>query len=30
MRRLETTTQAASVLKGLSQRVSDVVGRFKV
>jgi methyl-accepting chemotaxis protein len=30
MRRLETTTQAASVLKGLSQRVSDVVGRFRV
>jgi methyl-accepting chemotaxis protein len=29
MRRLETTTQAAGVLKGLSQRVSDVVGRFK-
>jgi methyl-accepting chemotaxis protein len=30
MRRLETTTKAASVLKDLSQRVSDVVGRFRV
>jgi methyl-accepting chemotaxis protein len=30
MRRLETTTKAAQVLKQLSQRVSDVVGRFKV
>ena len=30
MRRLETTTQAASVLKNLSQRVSDVVRRFRV
>ena len=30
MRRLETTTKAGAVLKGLSQRVSDVVGRFKV
>ena len=30
MRRLETTTQAASVLKDLSQRVSDVVRRFRV
>ena len=30
MQRLETTTQAASVLKDLSQRVSDVVGRFRV
>ena len=30
MRRLESTTQAASVLKDLSQRVSDVVGRFRV
>ena len=30
MRRLETTTQAASTLKDLSQRVSEVVGRFRV
>jgi methyl-accepting chemotaxis protein len=30
MRRLETTTKAAAVLKGLSQRVADVVSRFKV
>ena len=30
MRRLETTTQAAGVLKDLSQRVSDVVRRFRV
>ena len=30
MRRLETTTLAASVLKDLSQRVSDVVRRFRV
>ena len=30
MRRLETTTQAASTLKGLSERVSEVVGRFRV
>jgi methyl-accepting chemotaxis protein len=30
MRRLETTTQAAAVLKDLSQRVSDVVKRFRV
>jgi methyl-accepting chemotaxis protein len=30
MRRLETTTKAAAVLKDLSQRVSDVVGRFRV
>jgi methyl-accepting chemotaxis protein len=30
MRRLETTTQAASTLKELSQRVSEVVGRFRV
>jgi methyl-accepting chemotaxis protein len=30
MRRLETTTHAASVLKDLSQRVSDVVRRFRV
>ncbi len=30
MKRLETTTQAASVLKDLSQRVSDVVRRFRV
>ena len=30
MRRLEQTTQAASVLKDLSQRVSDVVKRFRV
>jgi methyl-accepting chemotaxis protein len=30
MQRLETTTQAASVLKDLSQRVSDVVRRFRV
>jgi methyl-accepting chemotaxis protein len=30
MKRLETTTQAAAVLKDLSQRVSDVVRRFRV
>ena len=30
MRRLETTTQAASTLKELSERVSEVVGRFRV
>src|SRR5205823_12351429 len=30
MRRLETTTQAASTLKELSQRVSEVVGQFRV
>ena len=30
MRRLESTTQAASTLKDLSQRVSEVVGRFRV
>ena len=30
MRRLETTTDAASTLKGLSDRVSEVVGRFRV
>jgi methyl-accepting chemotaxis protein len=30
MRRLETTTQAASTLKDLSARVSEVVGRFRV
>src|SRR3954462_11971254 len=30
MRRLETTTQAASTLKALSDRVSEVVGRFRV
>jgi methyl-accepting chemotaxis protein len=30
MRRLETTTKAAAVLKSLSQRVSDVVGRFRL
>jgi len=30
MRRLESTTQAASTLKELSQRVSEVVGRFRV
>ena len=30
MRRLETTTQAASTLKDLSLRVSEVVGRFRV
>jgi len=30
MRRLETTTQAASTLKDLSQRVQEVVGRFRV
>ena len=30
MKRLETTTEAASVLKDLSQRVSDVVKRFRV
>jgi methyl-accepting chemotaxis protein len=30
MKRLESTTQAASVLKDLSQRVSDVVRRFRV
>jgi methyl-accepting chemotaxis protein len=30
MRRLETTTQAAAVLKELSVRVSDVVRRFRV
>jgi hypothetical protein len=30
MRRIETTTQAAAVLKNLSQRVSDVVSRFRV
>jgi|1186.fasta_scaffold02419_3 methyl-accepting chemotaxis protein len=29
MKRLETTTQAASTLKGLSDRVSEVVGRFR-
>ena len=30
MRRLETTTQAASTLKDLSLRVQEVVGRFRV
>ena len=30
MKRLETTTQAASTLKDLSARVSEVVGRFRV
>ena len=30
MRRLESTTQAASVLKDLSQRVSEVVRQFRV
>ncbi len=30
MKRLETTTQAAATLKDLSQRVSEVVGRFRV
>ena len=30
MRRLETTTQAASTLKDLSARVQEVVGRFRV
>jgi methyl-accepting chemotaxis protein len=30
MRRLETTTAAAGVLKDLSQRVSDVVRGFRV
>jgi methyl-accepting chemotaxis protein len=30
MRRLESTTQAASTLKELSLRVSEVVGRFRV
>ena len=30
MKRLETTTQAASVLKDLSQRVSEVVRQFRV
>ncbi len=30
MKRLETTTQAASTLKSLSERVSEVVGRFRV
>jgi methyl-accepting chemotaxis protein len=30
MRRLESTTQAVSTLKDLSQRVSEVVGRFRV
>ena len=30
MRRLESTTQAASTLKDLSQRVSEVVGRFRI
>ena len=30
MRRLETTTQAASTLKELSERVSEVVRRFRV
>jgi methyl-accepting chemotaxis protein len=30
MKRLETTTQAAATLKSLSERVSEVVGRFRV
>ena len=30
MQRLETTTQAAAVLKGLSERVSEVLGGFKI
>jgi methyl-accepting chemotaxis protein len=30
MRRLESTTKAASTLKDISQRVSDVVGKFRV
>jgi hypothetical protein len=30
MSQLETTTQAASVLRDLSQRVSDVVRQFRV